>query len=51
MVHLYYTKRVGCNSLFINKIRTMPKDARSVGTHLIKDIKLSSFGYFKKNKN
>ena len=45
---LFIQKRVGLNlkpfSLF--KFRTMPLDVRSAGTHLIKNIKLSSYGYF-----
>tara|TARA_B100001057_G_scaffold311245_1_gene311275 strand:- start:305 stop:838 length:534 start_codon:yes stop_codon:yes gene_type:complete len=45
---LFIQKRVGCNlkSFSLIKFRTMPMGVRSAGTHLIKDIKLSSFGYF-----
>ena len=45
---LFIQSRVGYNlkSFSLIKFRTMPKGVRSIGTHLIKDIKLSSFGYF-----
>ena len=45
---LFLQKRVGCNlkSFSLIKFRTMPIGVRLAGTHLIKDIKLSSFGYF-----
>ena len=45
---LFIQKRVGHNfkSFSLIKFRTMPMGVRSAGTHLIKDIKLSSFGYF-----
>jgi len=45
---LFIQKRVGQNlkSFFLIKFRTMPVGVRSVGTHLIKNIQLSSFGYF-----
>ena len=45
---LFIQKRVGYNlkSFSLIKFRTMSKGVRSAGTHLIKDIKLSSFGYF-----
>ena len=45
---LFIQKRVGYNLKFFSliKIRTMPIGVRSAGTHLIKDIKLTSFGYF-----
>ena len=45
---LFIQKRVGHNfkSFSLIKFRTMPKGVRSAGTHLIKDIKLSSYGYF-----
>ena len=33
-------------SFVLIKFRTMPIKTRSVGTHLIKNIKLTSFGYF-----
>ena len=44
----FIQKRVGCNlkSFSLIKFRTMPVGVRSAGTHLIKDIKLSSYGYF-----
>ena len=44
----FIQKRVGQNlkSFLLIKFRTMPKGVRSAGTHLIKNIKLSSFGYF-----
>ena len=45
---LFIQKRVGykLKSFSLIKFRTMPVGTRSAGTHLIKDIKLSSFGYF-----
>ena len=45
---LFLQKRVGRNmkSFLLIKFRTMPVGVRSAGTHLIKDIQLSSFGYF-----
>ncbi len=45
---LFIQKRVGYNlkSFSLIKFRTMPIDVRSAGTHLLKDIQLSSFGYF-----
>jgi len=45
---LFIQKRVGYNlkSFLIIKFRTMPVGVRSAGTHLIKDIKLTSFGFF-----
>ena len=45
---LFVQSRVGYNlkSFSLIKFRTMPMGVRSAGTHLIKDIKLSSFGYF-----
>jgi len=45
---LFKQKRVGRNlkSFVLIKFRTMPIKTRSAGTHLIKNIKLSSFGYF-----
>jgi len=45
---LFIQRRVGCNlnSFFLIKFRTMPVGVRSAGTHLIKNIKLTSFGYF-----
>ena len=45
---LFIQKRVGYNlkSFFLIKFRTMPVGVRLAGTHLIKNIKLSSFGYF-----
>ena len=45
---LFIQKRVGYNfkSFLLIKFRTMPVGVRSAGTHLIKDIQLSSFGYF-----
>lgn len=45
---LFTQRRVGLNlqSFILIKFRTMPKNTRSVGTHLIKDLKLTSFGYF-----
>jgi lipopolysaccharide/colanic/teichoic acid biosynthesis glycosyltransferase len=45
---LFIQKRIGCNfkSFLLIKFRTMPVGVRSAGTHLIKDIQLSSFGYF-----
>ncbi|CAN1593735.1 WcaJ Sugar transferases involved in lipopolysaccharide synthesis [Candidatus Pelagibacterales bacterium] len=45
---LFIQKRVGHNlkSFSLIKFRTMPVGVRSAGTHLIKGIKLSSFGYF-----
>ena len=45
---LFIQSRVGCNlkSFSIIKFRTMPIGVRSAGTHLVKNIQLSSFGYF-----
>ena len=45
---LFIQSRVGYNlkSFSLIKFRTMPMGVRSAGTHLIKDIQLSSFGYF-----
>ena len=45
---LFIQSRVGCNlkSFLLIKFRTMPMGVRSAGTHLIKNIQLSSFGYF-----
>ena len=45
---LFMQSRVGYNlkSFSLIKFRTMPMGVKSVGTHLIKDIKLSSFGNF-----
>ena len=45
---IFIQKRVGYNlkSFFLIKFRTMPVGVRSAGTHLIKNIQLSSFGYF-----
>jgi lipopolysaccharide/colanic/teichoic acid biosynthesis glycosyltransferase len=45
---LFIQKRVGkkLKSFSLIKFRTMPIGVRSTGTHLIKNIQLSSFGYF-----
>ena len=45
---IFAQRRVGrsLKSFVLIKFRTMPINTRSVGTHLIKDIKLTSFGYF-----
>ena len=45
---LFIQKRVGYNlkSFSLIKFRTMPKGVRSAGTHLMKNIHLSSFEYF-----
>jgi len=45
---LFIQSRVGYNlkPFSLIKFRTMPIGARSAGTHLIKKIKLSSYGYF-----
>ena len=45
---LFIQSRVGYNrkSFSLIKFRTMPMSVRSAGTHLIKDIKLTSFGNF-----
>ena len=45
---LFIQKRVGYNlkSFSLIKYRTMPMGVRSAGTHLMRNIKLSSFGYF-----
>ena len=45
---LFIQKRVGINlkSFSLIKFRTMPISTKSVGTHLVKDIKLTSFGHF-----
>ena len=49
----FIQKRVGINlKLFsLIKFRTMPINTKSTGTHLTKNIKLTSFGYFlRRNK-
>ena len=45
---LFTQSRVGyyLKSFSLIKFRTMPKGVRSAGTHLIKNIQLTSFGYF-----
>ena len=45
---LFFQKRVGRNqkTFTLIKFRTMPIKTKSVGTHLIKDMKLTLFGYF-----
>ena len=45
---LFIQKRVGYNlkSFYLIKFRTMPVGVKSAGTHLIKNIKLTPFGYF-----
>ena len=45
---LFIQKRVGYNLKFFSliKFRTMPVGVRLTATHLIKNIKLSYFGYF-----
>ncbi len=45
---LFTQRRVGLNlqSFILIKFRTMPQKTRSVGTHLLKDLKLTSYGYF-----
>jgi lipopolysaccharide/colanic/teichoic acid biosynthesis glycosyltransferase len=45
---LFIQRRVGHNlkSFLLFKFRTMPINTRSAGTHLVKNIKLSSYGYF-----
>ena len=45
---LFVQSRVGYNlkSFLLIKFRTMPRSAKSTGTHLIKNIQLSSLGYF-----
>ena len=45
---LFMQKRVGRNLKFfiLVKFRTMPINTKSSGTHLVKNIKLTSFGYF-----
>jgi len=45
---LFMQRRAARNlkSFILIKFRTMPIKTRSAGTHLIKDIKLTSFGYF-----
>ena len=45
---LLIQSRVGCNlkSFSLIKFRTMPVGVRSAGTHLVKNIKLSSFQNF-----
>ena len=49
---LFVQKRVGRNLKYflLIKFRTMPMDTRSAGTHLIKNVKLSYFGYFLRKK-
>jgi len=45
---IFIQKRVGqnCQIFLLFKFRTMPIKTRSVGTHLIKHINLTSYGYF-----
>ena len=45
---LFLQKRVGRNlkSFLLIKFRTMPIGTKSAGTHLVKDIKFTAFGYF-----
>ena len=45
---LFIQKRVGINlkSFSLIKFRTMPISTKSAGTHLTKNIKLTSLGYF-----
>jgi len=45
---LFIQSRVGYNLKYFSliKFRTMPKGVRSAGTHLMKNIKLSFFGFF-----
>ena len=45
---LFVQSRVGYNikSFSLIKFRTMPPGVRSAGTHLIKNIQLTSFGFF-----
>ena len=45
---LIIQKRVGINlkTFLLIKFRTMPINTKSVGTHLVKNIKLTSYGYF-----
>jgi lipopolysaccharide/colanic/teichoic acid biosynthesis glycosyltransferase len=45
---LFLQERVGRNmkSFLLIKFRTMPIKTRSAGTHLIKDLKLTYYGYF-----
>lgn len=45
---LFLQNRVGRNlqSFILIKFRTMPIKTKSVGTHLVKNVKLTTFGYF-----
>jgi len=45
---LFLQKRVGYNleSFSLIKFRTMPVGVKSTGTHLLKNVKLTSYGYF-----
>ena len=45
---IFIQKRVGqnCKIFFLIKFRTMPVNTKSIGTHLIKNIKISNFGNF-----
>lgn len=45
---LYIQKRVGLNlkTFLLIKFRTMPINTKSTATHLMKNIKLTFFGYF-----
>lgn len=45
---LFIQERVGINfkTFLLIKFRTMPISTKSVGTHLVKNIKLTSYGYF-----
>jgi O-antigen biosynthesis protein WbqP len=45
---LFLQKRLGQNlkSFVLIKFRTMPIETKTVGTHLTKDIELTTYGYF-----
>ena len=45
---LFMQKRIGRNlkPFVLIKFRTMPINTKSLGTHLLKNIKLTSYGYF-----
>ncbi len=45
---IFLQNRVGRNlqPFVLIKFRTMPINTKSVGTHLVKNVKLSTFGYF-----
>ena len=45
---LFMQKRIGRNlePFLLIKFRTLPINTKSIGTHLLKNVKLTSYGYF-----